>query len=74
MRTLLRKISTGAYFGGADHWTVDPNDAVDFKMIDRAVDFIDRWGLHDVEVAFAFRKGGVKAVPIERIRVLFSQH
>ena len=74
MRTLLRKVSTGTYFGGPDRWTTDPNSAVDFKMIDRALDFIDRWGLEDVEVAFAFRKGGVKLVPIERIRVLFSQH
>jgi len=74
MRTLLRKVSTGAYFGGADRWTPDPDSAVDFKMIDRALDFIDHWGMEDVEVAFAFRKGGVRIVPIDRIRVLFSQH
>jgi len=73
MRTLLRKSSTGAYFGGADRWTANPEDAVDFKMIDRALDFIDKWQLRDVEVAFAFRKGCVRVVPLERIRILFAQ-
>jgi hypothetical protein len=73
MRTVLRRVSTGTYFGGPDQWTPDPNAAVDFKMIDRALQFIDQWGLKDVEIAFAFRKGGVRVVPMDRVRVLFSE-
>jgi hypothetical protein len=73
MRTLVRNIRTGAYFGGADKWTTDPDDAVDFRMIDRALQFIEQWRLRDVEIAFAFRnKGSVKRVAPEKLRVIYS--
>jgi hypothetical protein len=74
MRTLLRNVRTGAYFGGADKWTLDPDAAVDFRMIDRALDFIEQWRLRDVEVAFAFRnKGAVKRVAPEKLRISYSE-
>jgi hypothetical protein len=43
MRTLLRSTATGLFFQGPDKWTSDPGQALDFKMIDRALDFIDTW-------------------------------
>ncbi len=73
MRTLLRNIRTGAYFGGADKWTMDPDAALDFRMIDRALNFIEQWRLRDVEIAFAFRKGAVKRVPPEKLRIGYHE-
>jgi hypothetical protein len=73
MRTLLRNVTTGAYFGGADKWTLDPDSAVDFKMIDRALAFIEQWRLKDVEIAFAFRKGSVKRVSPEKLRISYAE-
>jgi len=43
MRTLLRNTATGLYFEGPDRWTSDPARALDFKMIDRAIKFIETW-------------------------------
>ena len=41
MRTLLRNTATGLYFQGPDMWTSDPKQALDFKLIDRALSFIE---------------------------------
>ena len=74
MRTLLRNTATGLFFKGPDQWTNDPAAALDFKMIDRALDFIDAWSLKDMELAFAFRGAHhVTAVPPEKIGLRFSQ-
>jgi hypothetical protein len=74
MRTLLRNAATGLFFEGPDKWTSDPAEALDFKMIDRALDFIDTWSLKDMEVAFAFRGARhVTAVPLEKIALRYSQ-
>jgi hypothetical protein len=74
MRTLLRNTSTGLYFQGPDRWTSDPGLALDFKMIDRALDFIERWRLENMELAFAFRGARqVTAVPPEKISLRFSE-
>jgi len=74
MKTLLRKISTGLYFKGPDCWTSDPTQAKDFRMIDRALDFIRKWRLKDVEVAFAFRSdGSVQTVPPDKIGLNYSE-
>jgi hypothetical protein len=54
MRTVLRKIPNGLYFQGPDQWTSDPSLALNFKMIDRALEFVAKWSLKDVEVAFCF--------------------
>ena len=73
MRTLLRNTATGLYFQGPDMWTSDPKQALDFKLIDRALSFIETWRLKDMELAFAFRKyNHVTGVPVERIGLKFS--
>ena len=57
MRTLLRSIQTGLYFQGPDKWTTNPDEALDFKSIDRAVNFVETWTLKEMELAFAFALG-----------------
>ena len=54
MRTLLRNVKNGLYFQGPDRWTEDLAKAHDFKLIDRALKFVERWRLAHVELAFAF--------------------
>ena len=74
MKTLLRKISTGAYFQGPDQWTGDPGKAHNFKMIDRAIEFVDRWQLHDVELAFVFDDyEEVTTVPLDKMELRYSE-
>jgi hypothetical protein len=74
MKTLLRQVSTGLYFQGPDQWTHNPRKAHNFKMIDRALQFIQRWKLKDVELAFAFEdRASVKRVPVEKLAVTYSE-
>lgn len=74
MKTVLRCVSTGLYFQGPDRWTSDPAAAKDFRMIDRALEFIRQWRLEDVEIAFAFRgQRTVTRVPIEKVATPFSE-
>jgi len=74
MRTLLRNTATGLFFQGPDKWTSDPAQALDFKMIDRALDFIDTWRLKDMELAFAFRGAhNVTAVRPEKVALHYSR-
>lgn len=75
MRTLLRQSSTGLYFQGPDRWTADPAEAHNFKMIDWALDFVRRWHLHDLELAFAFDDlDEVTRVPIDKIELRYSEY
>jgi len=74
MKTLLRRVSTGLYFQGPDQWTSDATQAHNFKMIDRAVEFVDRWHLYDVELAFAFDDPeDVTLVPIDKMELRYSE-
>jgi len=74
MKTVLRRVSTGLYFQGPDQWTTNPAEAHNFKMIDRALEFIRKWKLQDVELAFAFEKAeSVKRVPAEKLDVGYSE-
>ena len=74
MRTLLRNTATGLYFQGPDKWTSNPAEALDFKMIDRAINFIETWSLRDMELAFSFREDHqVTGVPLEKIALKFSE-
>jgi hypothetical protein len=74
MKTLLRKIPSGLYFQGPDRWTTNPTEGFNFKSIDRALDFIERWGLQDVELAFAFsRPNTVTRIPLERMAARYSE-
>lgn len=67
MKTLLRNIPNGLYFRGPDQWTSNPAEALNFKSIDRAVEFVQKWGLKEVELAFAFEEADeVKHVPLEK--------
>ena len=54
MKTLLRRVSSGLYFQGADQWTADPEQAHNFRSIDRALEFVRTWKVRGVELAFAF--------------------
>jgi len=74
MRTLLRKRSSGLYFQGPDRWTSDPAEALNFKSIDRALNFIQTWRLQEVELAFAFNdRREIKGVPPERVALKYCQ-
>ena len=74
MRTLLRKIPSGLYFQGPDRWTSNPVDGLNFKSIDRALQFIETWGLKDVELAFAFNgPNSVTRVPLDKIAFRYSE-
>jgi len=74
MRTLLRNTTTGLYFQGPDKWTGDPSEALDFKMIDRAINFIETWRLRNMELAFSFREHRqVTGVPLEKIALKYSE-
>jgi hypothetical protein len=52
MRTHLRHIRSGLYVQGPDKWTENPDQALDFRFIDRALKYIETWHLTEVEVAF----------------------
>ena len=74
MKTLLRKVTSGRYFQGPDKWTTNPGQAMNFRSIDRALDFIDKWNLKDVELAFAFGDSvDVTGVAIEKVNLRYSQ-
>jgi hypothetical protein len=73
MRTLLRKTSTGLYFEGPDRWTSDPTGAYNFKLIDRALEFVERWNLKDMELVFAFDDEDVTRVPLEKMELRYSE-
>ncbi len=74
MKTLLRKTTNGLFYQGPDLWTADPSEAYNFKMIDRALQFVEQWKLKDVELAFAFDDlEEVTRVPIEKMELRYSQ-
>jgi hypothetical protein len=74
MRTLLRRVSTGLYFQGPDRWTGNPAEAHNFKLIDHALHFVEKWHLEDMELAFAFEDfGEVTRVPIDKMELKYSR-
>ena len=74
MRTLLRNTATGLFFEGPDMWTSDAAKAHDFKLIDRALNFVETWSLKDMELAFAFKnRRHVTAVPLEKMALRYSE-
>ena len=72
MRTLLRKVSSGLYFQGPDHWTSNPDAGLNFKSIDRALEFVRNYKLEGVEVAFAF-KNSVTTALVEKLAVKYAE-
>ena len=74
MKTLLRKMENGLFFQGPNRWTDDPRKALNFKSIDRALNFIQTWELKEVELAFAFAdENHVTCVPLDRIAATYRQ-
>src|SRR5439155_25309364 len=68
MRTLLRSIPTGLYFQGPDKWTGNPAEALDFKSIDRAMQFVETRALKEMELAISFNAlNYVTGVSLDRI-------
>ncbi len=73
MRTLLRHTRTGLYYQGSGNWTEDPEQAYDFRFIDRAVQYVELWELTEVELAFVFEDpASVSTVPLERTTARYS--
>ncbi|HWH71262.1 MAG TPA: hypothetical protein VNT26_17890 [Candidatus Sulfotelmatobacter sp.] len=54
MRTLLRHTATHLYFQAPDAWTNNPELALDFRFMDRALNCVENWRLSGVELAFVF--------------------
>ncbi len=74
MKTLLRRVSNGLFFQGPDRWTDNAAEGMNFKSIDRALDFIKSYKLQDIELAFAFDDSEtVTRAPVERINLRFSE-
>jgi hypothetical protein len=66
-------MATGLYLQGPDSWTENPNLALDFKFIDRALRFAKTWGLKTVELAFVFESAEeVTVVPLERAAAVYA--
>jgi len=62
------------YYQGPDQWTRSPAAAHNFKMIDRALDFVRQWNLQDMEVAFAFDHEEVTGMPLEKLGVHYTEN
>ena len=74
MKTLLRKISTGLFFQGPDKWTSNPAEALNFKSIDRALNFVQTWEVKEVELAFAFEDArSVTRVPLDKMMAGYAE-
>ncbi len=74
MKTLLRRVSSGLYYQGPDQWTSNPARAHNFRMIDRALDFVKQWHLNDIELAFAFdNHKEVTRVPLEKMELRYAE-
>ena len=53
MKTFLRDLQSGLYLRSRGTWTSDPQMALDFKRIIRAVEHAERTGLQGVELVVA---------------------
>ena len=62
MKTLLRNTRSGLYSQGPDQWTDEPERAVDFRFIDRALTYVQTWHLKAVELAF-FLEDDISPMP-----------
>ncbi len=58
---------SGLYFQGPDRWTSHPDDAFDFKLVSRALKFVEKKGMEHMEIAFAVDTPGIAAVPVDEI-------
>ncbi len=75
MRTLLRHIGSGEYFQALERWTLDRDEAYDFGMIPRALNFAHRASLVDTELILAFDdREQVPGIPLEKFRLGLTRH
>ncbi len=73
MKTLLRHTRTALYFQGPSTWVSDPQNAYDFRFIDRALQYVQTWGLKEVELAFAFDDPqSVTTLPLDKTAVHYA--
>lgn len=73
MRTLLRHTRTALYFQGPSSWTSDPHSAYDFRFIDRALSYVETWGMKEVELAFAFEDpASITTVALDKTAAHFA--
>ncbi len=73
MKTLLRHTRTSLYFQAPSTWTSDPGSAYDFRFIDRALQYVQTWGMKDVELAFAFEDPeSVTTLPLEKTGIHYA--
>jgi hypothetical protein len=73
MKTLLRNVTNGLFFQGPDRWTNNAAQGLNFKSIDRALEFIKNYKLQGIELAFAFDDSEtVTRAPVEKINIGFS--
>ena len=73
MKTLLRHTRTALYFQGPSSWTSDLEDAYDFRFIDRALHYVETWGLTDIELAFAFDDpDSVTTLPLDKTSIHYA--
>jgi hypothetical protein len=66
MRTLLRNVPTGLYVQSAETWTGNPEEALDFQTMSRAICFVEQAGLRKMELAFEYpHLSRLTEVPLE---------
>ena len=69
MRTLLRNVPTGLYVQSAETWTGNPDEALDFKTMSRAIRFVEQADLRRMELAFVSPQlCRLTEVPLELLR------
>jgi len=65
MRTFLRHIQSGLYFGRHGMWTSNPNQALDFKLVNWAIRYAEKDELWGVElVVGSAHAAGLTALPV----------
>jgi hypothetical protein len=64
MKILIRHKQSGLFAQGPDKWTDDPERAVDFRFLDRAITYVQIWRLQEAEVAFVYENDLSQVIPI----------
>ncbi len=67
MKILLRNKASGLYFEAPGVWTDRLEWALDFRFVDRALNYAESWALADVEIAFFWDDPlTVELMPLDR--------
>jgi hypothetical protein len=62
MRVLLRHVRTGHYYRGNNEWSLERDDAVDFRGIERALEIITRDNLQGMSIVVRYDESGSEQV------------